>query len=286
MNPPAGWFPVEHTAAFAVHGPDALRYLNGQLSIDIKRLPAGIARQACLLTAKGKLCALTLVWRQDGTFILECPADLADQFHARLERYLIADNATIEPVTLPPRFHLLGTTTAPADSIAANRLGTPGHDTTTAPDSPPLHPATIEAIRILHLMPAWDIDITTDTLPQEANLDLAAVDFDKGCYVGQETVSRLRSVGRANKRLHLLTGRIDPSASNPLTLHPQESPATAAGHITSHTTLPDDPAHFPIAQSAALGYLHRMHEDNRTFQVRDADGRECGTLQRQPHPQP
>lgn len=283
MSPLQGWFPIEHTTAFAVSGADSVRYLNGQLSIDITRLRAGHARHACLLTAKGKLCGLPLVWRADDTIVLECPSALADDLHARLERYLIADDAVVEPLTLPPRFHLIGSP-PPPDAICSHRLGIAGYDTTTRPSTPPFDPTELEPIRILHGMPAWDIDITTDTLPQEARLDLFAVDFDKGCYVGQETVSRLRSVGRVNKRLHLLTGEITPGCTAPLTLHLADG--SPAGDITSHTPLPANNPHFPIAQSAALGYLHRMHEDADTLTVRNADGHECGHLHRQSYPLP
>ena len=57
----------------------------------------------------------------------------------------------------------------------------------------------IELLRIERGIPRWGNELSEDTLPQEAGLDEIAVDFKKGCYVGQEVVSRIDSVGRVNQ---------------------------------------------------------------------------------------
>lgn len=267
-----GFFRVPNRTRFHIGGADAARYLNGQLSIDIPRLPPGQARPACLLTAKGKLCALVQVWRGGPGFTIECDAPLAESVEARLGRYIIADDVTVEPAETPAIFHLLNPTEAPAGALAIQRLGLPGFDTTRPPEGLREIPAAeIELLRILHGFPAWGAELGEDTLPQEARLESFAVDFDKGCYVGQETVSRLKSVGRVNQRLHGFLGEL--AEGVPATLHPPGDPSTRAGRITSHSR------HFGMAQTAALGYLHRQFETLPRLAAADESGRTLGELE-------
>jgi folate-binding protein YgfZ len=278
-SPASGFFEVQGRSRFQLSGPDATRYLNGQVSIDITRLKPLTARPACLLTAKGKLCALVQVWRDEDHLLIECEEALADAVQARLERYLIADDALLEPVSAPsPLHHIIGIE-PPAGAIRINRAGLPGFDIVKKPsDLTAATPAQLALLRIVHGQPAWGIEITEDTLPQEARLEETAVDFDKGCYVGQETVSRLKSVGRVNKRLHGFLGSLPSNLSLPVRLHPIGQPDTTAGHLTSAAS------HFDIAQTAALGYLSRQFEDLERFGVSDEQGRPLGEVERRAFP--
>jgi folate-binding protein YgfZ len=61
----------------------------------------------------------------------------------------------------------------------------------------------IERLRIENAVPVWGAELGPETLPAEAGLDVSAVDFHKGCYIGQEVVSRIESVGHANRALRL-----------------------------------------------------------------------------------
>jgi len=272
-----GFFGVSHRARFRIGGNDAARYLNGQLSIDIPRLPPAQARPACLLTAKGKLCALVQVWREGPGFIVECDSHLAESVEARLGRYIIADDVTVEPAETPAIFHLLNPPAPPAGALAITRIGLPGFDTNEPPAGLREIPAAeVELLRILQGFPAWGAELGEDTLPQEARLESFAVDFDKGCYVGQETVSRLKSVGRVNQRLHGFLGELAEGA--PAFLHPPGDPATRAGRITSHSR------HFGMAQTAALGYLHRQFETLPRLAAADESGRTLGELERREFP--
>jgi folate-binding protein YgfZ len=86
------------------------------------------------------------------------------------------------------------------------RFGPAGQDlwlpvTAPPPDGPQLSSEAVELLRLSHGVPVWGAELTAETLPQEARLEDRAVDFHKGCYVGQEVVSRLRSVGRVNRLL-------------------------------------------------------------------------------------
>jgi folate-binding protein YgfZ len=279
LSAPEGFFAITSRVRFQLRGHDAVRYLNGQVSIDITRLAPNQARPACLLTAKGKLCAPLQVWRSGDSLVVEGPAELEETLQARLERYIIADDVELRPLPLPePLYHILSANT-PANHLAIHRLGHPGFDSKEKPAG--FHKFSseeIELLRILHGVPLWGRELTEDTLPQEARLEERGVDFDKGCYVGQETVSRLKSVGRVNKRLHGFLGSLELPAAVPLFLHPPGEPATTACVITSHAR------HFDMAQTAALGYLNRQFENLPRFEVADETGREFGEIERREFP--
>ena len=278
LSVPEGFFEVANRARFELRGPDAIRYLNGQVSIDIARLSPGKARPACLLTAKGKLCAPLLIWRQGDSLIIEGPSELSQTIQARLERYIIADDVELLPAAQPdPLFHLLSS--SPAPSLAIDRIGLLGFDTTEKPVGlPEFSSEEIEFLRINRGVAIWGRELTEDTLPQEARLEERAVDFDKGCYVGQETVSRLKSVGRVNKRLHGFLGSSKLPAGVSLFLRPPGDPATTAGQITSHAR------DFDMAQTAALGYLNRQFETLTRFEIADETGRVLGEVERREFP--
>ncbi len=272
--PLSGYFQVTDRVRFELRGSDAVRYLNGQVSIDISRLTTGKARPACLLNAKGKLCAPLQVWRSNDSLVVEGPAELAENIQARLERYIIADDVELLPLPAPePLYHGISSR-LPAGGLTISRLGISGFDSTEKPaDLREFSPEEIELLRILHGVPIWGRELSEDTLPQEARLEDLAVDFDKGCYVGQETVSRLKSVGRVNKRLHGFLGSLDLPSSVPLFLRPPGEPATMAGEITSHAR------HFDMAQTPALGYLKRQFESLTRFEVADETGRTLGEVE-------
>ena len=278
LSAPEGFFEVANRARFELRGPDAIRYLNGQVSIDIARLSPGKARPACLLTAKGKLCAPLLIWRQGDSLIIEGPSELSQTIQARLERYIIADDVELLPAAQPaPLFHIVSS--SQALGLAIDRIGLLGFDTTEKPVGlPEFSSEEIDLLRINRGVPIWGRELTEDTLPQEARLEERAVDFDKGCYVGQETVSRLKSVGRVNKRLHGFLGSSELPAGVPLFLRPPGDPATTAGQITSHAR------DFDMAQTAALGYLNRQFETLTRFEIADETGRVLGEVERREFP--
>ena len=278
LSVPEGFFEVANRARFELRGPDAIRYLNGQVSIDIARLSPGKARPACLLTAKGKLSAPLLIWRQGDSLIIEGPSELSQTIPARLERYIIADDIELLPAAQPaPLLHIVSS--IQALGLAIDRIGLLGFDTTEKPVGlPEFSSEEIELFRINRGVPIWGRELTEDTLPQEARLEERAVDFDKGCYVGQETVSRLKSVGRVNKRLHGFLVPSELPAGVPLLLRPPSDPATTAGQITSHAR------DFDMAQTAALGYLNRQFETLTRFEIADETGRVLGEVERREFP--
>ncbi len=201
---------------FRVAGPDAQRYLNGQVTNDVRRLSNEEALWSCVLDNRGRIQAEVWIRRLEDAFLLDGPGPLRETLAARLERYLIADAVEIEDVT--DAFHILffEEETCSLDPLPsgvlrfrASRLGQPGMefwthgDKTLAPggkiwgaDDPMVKKLCIE-----RGLPIWGHEINETTLPAEAGLDRAAVDFAKGCYVGQEVVSRMKSIGHPSRVL-------------------------------------------------------------------------------------
>ena len=91
-----GFFVLGKHARVRLTGADRLRYLNGQLSNDLRRLVPGEAMPALLLTAKGKLCADVFVWIDGESLIVEADVSLEEALSARLERYAVADDVAFE----------------------------------------------------------------------------------------------------------------------------------------------------------------------------------------------
>ncbi len=273
-----GAFPVERKSLIRVSGSDCVRYLNGQLTIDVLRLPAGRARSALLLTAKGKLCAALWIWKDDDALLLEVDECLLQETLDRLEKYIISDDVTLTVIPpASPVFHVFGTGASPDGCLKIPRLGVEGFDTTHVPDATLMAgPEELEFLRISRALPRWGFELDSSILPQEAGLDVTSVDFDKGCYVGQEVVSRLKSVGRVNRRLQAFAGQLARTERGSLSLRLPDQPGKVAGTITSKC---DD---LELAQSIALGYLNREFEDLSSFVVADADGNALGIFDKRP----
>jgi folate-binding protein YgfZ len=252
-------------------GPDALRYLNGQVTNDVRRASPDRALRAAVCTAKGRLEAEVFI-HTDGpdTFFIDGPAELRDTLPLRLEKYLIADDAALEDISeTTAQFHFTGEdaetklrTLLTADDrlVSTARLGIPGWDVFCPAERasffrealPAIDPAIAEWTRLTHCVPAWGRELTGEILPPEARMDEDAIDYHKGCYIGQETVSRLRSVGHVNRRLELLAGPAGcaiPAAGTSLLT--DDTDASLCGQVSSAA------AHPETGELAVLAYVKR-----------------------------
>jgi folate-binding protein YgfZ len=255
IPPPSGWQVLPRTWA-RITGPDAARYLNGQVSIDVQNLPEGEAAAACVCQAKGKLEAFGFV-RKTGTggFLIDADPALEPVLVPRLGKYLVADDAELStPDPAPALIHAVGDRVAVWRRLAgengwpswtASRIGPAGLDVLLpeVPASwpgeagPPVSGEWWEFFRVAQGRPAWGSELDNQTLPAEAGLDSWAVDFHKGCYVGQEVVSRMKMAGRTNRTL--VTLATDPGQQGPecgAALLTEEG--EPAGTITSAATHP------------------------------------------------
>jgi len=270
------FFPLRSVARFALMGSDRVRYLNGQCSNDVRKLsPGSDAIQACILSARGKLDALVWIWSESDRLVVECDAVLADALAIRLEKYLVADDVTVErlPDTRSEWHVVAGTDPRPGNNASTPlrsiaRMGSPGVDVAEVPIGlVEANDAMLAQLRVENLVPAWGSELHPDTLPAEAGLDKSAVDFHKGCYLGQEVVSRIESVGHANRILRAF----EVSAG----------PAPLVGDVFPHLTQLGKPAaeittvapHFGLSKTVGLCYTRRGVNGGETLISADSSTR-------------
>ncbi len=186
-----------------VAGPDAASFLHGLVTNDIEGLAVGDIRYAALLTPQGKILFDFLVFRlgQD-EFQLDAPADKTADLVKRLGFYKL--RAKVDIADVSQDFAVVaGGSGAPADprdpalggrGIVA-RADIPGEDGAAR--------AAYDARRIALGVPQGGLDFPYgDAFPHDANMDLVnGVDFSKGCYVGQEVVSRMKHRAALRKRV-------------------------------------------------------------------------------------
>ena len=202
-----------------LNGDDARHFLNNLVTAELAELKPGTARFAALLTPQGKIVADFLVTEapagHGGGLLIDCPKPLAGQLATKLNFYKLRAKVTVEnltgqlgvlaawggaPAMLPdlayadPRESELGTRILIPEELSEKLAGVLGAELVTAD--------TYEAHRILCGVPNGGIDFAYGgAFPHETNMDrLQGVDFDKGCYVGQEVVSRMQHRGTARTR--------------------------------------------------------------------------------------
>lgn len=197
---------LDDRAVIAISGPDAATLLQNVLTTDVPRVRAAGLGYGALLTPQGKIVADLLLHRLDDGFAADIRAEAAEDFVKRLRLYRLRSKVTIEPApdlavfvrwdggegTADPRLAALGRRwVAPKESVAADA----------APDDYHSH-------RIGLTIPEGGLDFAFgDTFPHDAAMDsLCGVAFEKGCYIGQEVVSRMRHRGTARRRVVAVAG--------------------------------------------------------------------------------
>ena len=183
-----------------VGGADAASFLQGLLTNDVLALAQGGARYAALLSPQGKILFDFLVLADADGFLLDCPREQAAALAARLGFYKLRAKVVVADVSGEVEVEVDASPGGIAyrdprhEGLGWRRMAMRG----TAPDA-----AAYDARRIGLGIPAGGRDfVYGETFPHEANLDrLHGIDFNKGCYVGQEIVSRVEHRGLARKRI-------------------------------------------------------------------------------------
>ena len=202
-----------------VTGSEARKLLNGLVTSDLGKVTPTRPAFAALLTPQGKIIADFIIVDGAGVagddFHLDCPRALAPALVERLKFYKLRAKVAIEDISdavAVLAFWNVGAVAVPATHYPDPRL--PALGTRCISSSPPAQAAAAcgaelvdatayEAHRIALGVPAGGLDfIYGDAFPHEADMDqLAGVDFDKGCFVGQEVVSRMEHRGSARTRV-------------------------------------------------------------------------------------
>lgn len=238
-------------AIFRLTGPDASTYLNGQISQDIRLATDTNAIYATINNFKGKMDGDAYIRRHGDCLIIDADITLRDSLLTRLDRYIIADDAVIEDVTDEYQLiHILQSSTPLDAAYTCNRFGQNGCDLLLPIGASPqlsgqlVSAEEIEKVRISHRIPAWGNELDHDTLPPEAGLESRAISYSKGCYTGQEVISRIRAAGKTNRHIVLL--QLDSPLPPSTTLLCEGATLDKpAGYITSTCSI--DTTHIALA---------------------------------------
>ncbi len=189
-------------AVVQVSGPDWRGFLQGLVTQDVETLAPGEARFSALLTPQGRLLFdLFLIGRDEGCLI-DCAADRREALIQRLTLYRLRAKVEITPSDLAVEA-LWDADAAPARGWLADprlpALGFRGYGAT-APAGAQV--ANFDAHRLALGVPSSEDFGVEATYPIEANFDLlGGIDFKKGCFVGQETTSRMKRRGAIKSRM-------------------------------------------------------------------------------------
>jgi len=261
-----------HRATLLVKGPDAAEYLQGQLTNDIEAIEPERGSYAALLDRKGHLTAdMRVLHLETGELWLDLEPGLAEGVLKHLRTYSIGREVEIEDVTdrwaivslIGPRsgelsgFDAIGTEHAQrfrqwdgtdvlgvathlgVDLIVRSDAAATLEEMLSAAGAVPVSQDAAEILRVESGRPRFGLDMGPEHMPAEAGIVERAVDFEKGCYIGQEPVARLHYRGKPNRTLRGL--RLDGPAEHgaPLLLGDRE--------VGSIGTACLSPAHGPIA---------------------------------------
>jgi folate-binding protein YgfZ len=206
----------------SVTGADAATFLHSLVSANVEGLADGAATYAALLSPQGKILFDFIVARDGDGYLIDVALSEAPALTKRLGFYklrsavAIADRSTDFAVVAAPTAAELppGAIALPDPRHAG--LGARAIVPRAVAEAIPVAGADYEALRIDLAVPAFGLDFKAGELvPHDLNFDdLNAIDFRKGCYVGQEIVSRMKHRGTARRRLvHVRS--VDPSATLP-----------------------------------------------------------------------
>ena len=244
-----------------VTGSEAVSFIQGMVTNDVEALAVGASCYAALLTVKGSMVGDARVLKRAGDLVIDTGPGRGAIVKAFLEKYLISEDAELHDA---PEFAVLSFLGPKAREVAAQlpnegELVSPlgGVDLlikrerlaevlTSLADVPRLSAATLEVLRVEKLVPLFGVDMTEVTIPLEANLD-HAINYKKGCYIGQEVIARATYRGQMNKKLvQLLVGDAAPERKAEL-----KQGERKVGWITCVVKS------VKHGQHLALGYVHR-----------------------------
>jgi folate-binding protein YgfZ len=269
-----GWFP-EARDVVRVAGPDAIAYLQGQLSQDVDALAVGSSARSFVLQPTGKVDALVRVSRiAADEVVLDVDGGHGDELAARVRRFLLRTKADVDALDWRAvAIRGPGAEAVPADvgdEALVAPAGWPGVDGVDllgrAVEPPPgvaeADASAYESLRIRSGVPRMGAELTGATIPAEAGgwvVD-ASVSFTKGCFTGQELVARINSRGGHVPR-HL-RGLVADAGELPPVGAPVVVDGAEVGKVTSAAPAPG------TGRALALAYVGRAVTPPAAAEVR------------------
>ena len=281
----AAWLDLSGRGVIAATGQDRARLLHAITTNHVQQLQPGDGCYAFLLNVQGRIQADLNILSMGTRILLDTEPEVGARVFDHIDRYIIADDVTLENETAhttvlavegPAAAEALAAAGIPVPDAPFSHLewegtkvvarltstGEPGFRLFLPAGDKPGTVSRLEkagipaadalaarAVRLEHFKPRYGEDIFETTLPQETQ-QLYAVHFNKGCYLGQEIVERVRSRGMVHR---LLTGLVIDAPEPPQAGTPVMAGDTEAGKITSAAFSP------ATGRVAALAYLRREH---------------------------
>jgi len=252
-------FGLDDRGVLRVAGPDAAHFLQNIVTNDVEGLEAGALRFAALLTPQGKILFDFLIHRRSADeFLLDVPADKAAELAKRLAMYRLRAKVEIrdESERLAVTADTQGAPLDPRAELGARRIV----PRDAAPPADAGARAAYEARRVALCVPEGGRDFSYgDVFPHDVNMDLLnGVDFGKGCYVGQEVISRMRHRGEIRRRI-VRVAALDGSLETGASVVDGELPVGIVGTVAG-------------TQALALVRVDRAEEAERAGRTLSAGG--------------
>ena len=288
-------FDLGYRTRIQITGEDRLRWLNGMVSNAIQSLPEGHGNYNFILNAQGRIQGDAYIYRRAGDLLLDTDRSQAGRLLAHLDHFIIMDDvelhhldhtgiglagpqslALLDGLGLPAsRLEPMGFAAAeiggvPVTLIRAYSVLVPRFELWFAPENTAAvwnaltsagaaaaGIAAIESLRVLEGIPRFGIDFTDRHLAQETS-QTRALNFTKGCYLGQEIVERIRSRATVHRHLRqLLLHGVSPELPADL----GEDSAKPIGQITSVARIPGQ------LQALAIGFVRAEAIERKTSLV-------------------
>ena len=193
---------LPYRAVLSLTGPDTIELLERLVTNTTSDWPTGEARYGALLTPQGKIIADFIALRTEDGVLMDAHESALEDFAKRLKLFRLRADVTIEP---RPELGVFldedGVTDPRSDALPLRRIG-PCEAEATGDDT------AYHAVRIAAGIAEFGFDFTgSEVFPADVNMDrLGGVDYSKGCFVGQEVVSRMYRRGKIRKRTVCVTG--------------------------------------------------------------------------------
>lgn len=256
-----GYYPQKR-GLIAVWGREAVQFLDGLISNDMKTLADGSQMLAAFPNAQGRLLAVVRVMRQGERFLFETEETTREKVFQNLFRFTFAGDFFVEDITDEQRFfEVFGDLPEPLQTgglitrfssrggsqlcVVAAENAAKIVDTDAVEISDELY----ETLRIENGVPKYGVDMDETTIVPELGLD-GMISYNKGCYIGQEIIARIHFRGHVAKRL---TGVVSEPGAIATGFSVGSELTTAegknAGRITSVTYSPK------LQKTIALAYV-------------------------------
>jgi len=204
-----------------IQGEDAASFLQGLITTDIEKVGESTMMAGALLSPQGKLLFDFLVGKRENNFFLDSPQDVADGLAKRLSLYKLRSHVEIilhdpmavviacQPIKTPAQFYFTDARIVGGPAVGRFYLSERSYS------SVPHNRQDWDRLRIAQAIAESGEDFTLgDVFPHDINLDqIGGLSFKKGCYIGQEVVSRMQHRGTARRRLLLANAQTDLPAS-------------------------------------------------------------------------